>query len=63
VCQRHVRFALICRNRTIAQTARLAYGEPSDGLTWAQKLKALEVLARVDGLLEKEDCRRPITSQ
>jgi DNA-binding Lrp family transcriptional regulator len=43
--------------RTVSEQLRGAYGEPADELTWAAKLKALDMANRIHGLY-KEDNRQ-----
>ena len=42
-------------DRTMNEIAIAAYGVVDDVLTWPAKLKALEMLARIDGLFERDN--------
>jgi terminase small subunit-like protein len=44
--------------KTVGEIATAAYGAVDEVLTWPAKLKALEMLARIDGLFERDN-RQP----
>jgi hypothetical protein len=44
----------VSADKTMDEIATAAYGEVSEQLPWSAKLKALEMLARMGGLFEKD---------